>query len=106
MRQRTRDEEERACDVGSYLPSPTLGAGKTCTERVPACSTRTLGVSTAWTPVAVRPAALDEVPATVLFRHEAALELSQGAREVGSGHGPNTLRDPRAQHVGVAESTG
>src|SRR5512132_1562929 len=41
MRRRTRDEEELACDDRSHLPSPTLGAGKTCTERVPACSTRT-----------------------------------------------------------------
>jgi hypothetical protein len=30
------------------------------------------------------------VAATVVFRHEAALELSQGAREAGSRHGPNT----------------
>src|SRR5512132_1468339 len=65
-----------------------------------------LGVSTSWTLVAIRPAALAAVPATVVFRHEAALELSQGAREVESGHGPNTLHDPRAQHVELAESTG
>jgi hypothetical protein len=63
-------------------------------------------VSTSWTPVAVRPAALDEVPATVVFRQEAALELSQGAREVGSDHGPNTLITREHKHVGVAESTG
>src|SRR5512147_2768841 len=41
MRRRTRVEEERACDARSYLPSPTLGAGKSCTKTVPACSTRT-----------------------------------------------------------------
>src|SRR5512132_4352812 len=33
--------KRNACDARSYLPSPTLGAGKTSTERVPACSTRT-----------------------------------------------------------------
>src|SRR6266511_6448743 len=86
MRRRTR-EEERACDARAYLTSPTLDAGKTYTERVPAAQLVRLGVSTSWTLVAVRPAALDEVPATVVFRHEAAPELSQGAREVGSGHG-------------------
>ena len=89
MKRNARAMQDRTCRHRHLMPArPAL-------KEFPRAQLVRLGVSTSGTPVAVRPAALDEVPATVVFRHEAALELSQGAREVGSGHGPNTLHDPR-----------
>src|SRR3954468_22908027 len=41
---------------------------------------------------AVRPPARHQVAPAVLLRREAALELGQRAREVGSGHGANIPR--------------
>ncbi len=61
-----------------------------------------LSVTASRTPITVRPAALNEVLATVIFRREAALELGQGARNVWSGHGLDSPECTRSKYVVVS----
>src|SRR5512147_680537 len=82
MKRNSRAMQDRTCRHRHLVPArPAL-------KEFPRAQLIRLGVSTSGTPVAVRPAALDEVPATVLFRHEAAPEVRGKS---GRAIGPNTL---------------
>ena len=82
MKRQPRAMQDRTCRHRHLMPArPAL-------EEVARVQLVRLGVSTSRTPVAVRPAACDQIPPAVLLRREPALELGQRPRKVGSGHGP------------------